>query len=107
MHNLPNLNKENFWNEMHIVYPGAVNLFYKWIDEYKDAINWDQFFKPGIKFHDIPYEFQMGIMNRFFIESFASNEEYYADGETAKEYHDEMRDALKQLNIKTIEQQSK
>lgn len=103
VHNLKNLNKENFWNEMHIIYPEAVDRFCKWIDEYKVAINWDSLFNTLIKFHDIPYEFQMGIMNRFFIESFASNEEYYSNGETEEEYHNEMREALRQLNNKLIQ----
>jgi len=107
MHNLSNLNKESFWDEMDIVYPYAVDEFRKWIDQYKEAINWNKFFKSEIKFHDIPYELQMGIMNRFFIESFSSNEEYYSGGNTAKEYHDEMRDALRLLNNEILKTKNK
>lgn len=65
---MENLNKENFWNRLQKQYPDAVNLFCRWIDEYKAANGWDTFFKQGVKFHDIPFELQNGILARFDIE---------------------------------------
>ena len=97
-YNFENLNKQNFFDEMHLLYPKAVDKFTEWIDGYKSANNWDSIFQEGIEFHNIPYELQMGIMNRFFIEAFTSNEEYYVDGQRGAVYHSEMRDAMCKLN---------
>lgn len=94
-----NLGKENFWNKMSENLPAAVDLFCKWIDEYKKEVGWSALFATGVKFHDIPYELQMGIMNRFFIEAFAGKEEY-ALPERAIEYRNEMEYALVRLNKK-------
>lgn len=70
-----NLNKENFWNEVMEKYPLATNLFCKWIDEYKEAVNWnklfaandntDQLHSSKYKFHEIPYAMQQGIWIEF------------------------------------------
>ena len=78
----PTLTKENFFNEMTAKYPKAMANFYKWIDEYKEAVNWDRLFNAGYltcmrahdgngydttgntyapKFHDLPYAIQYGI----------------------------------------------
>lgn len=73
-----NLNKENFWNELHAKYPDAVDLFCKWIDKYKVEVGWDELFNQAgmpnedkpVKFHDIPFEMQNGIIARFDIECF-------------------------------------
>lgn len=96
--NFENLNKQNFFDEMHSLYPKAVDKFIEWIDGYKSANNWNSIFREGVKFHDIPYELQMGIMNRFFIEAFTSNEEYCVDGQRGAVYHNEMRDAMGRLS---------
>lgn len=102
---MDNLGKENFWNDMHLRFSEAVNLFCTWIDEYKKEVGWNAMFgnifptEKKIKFHDIPYEMQMGIMNRFFIEAFASKEEF-AVPERAEEYRAEMENALHNLNNK-------
>lgn len=75
---MENLNKENFWNVLHKECPEAVDLFCKWIDKYKAEVGWDELFnqcglpdedKP-VKFHDIPFEMQNGILARFDIECF-------------------------------------
>ena len=65
-----NLNKENFWNALKEQYPEAVEHFCNWIDAYKNEVGWDALFAPGIKFHDIPYDMQNGIIARFDLEKF-------------------------------------
>lgn len=94
---MSNLNKENFWNAMHDECPEAVEKFCVWIDDYKLLVGWRGLFGDKVKFHDLPYEMQMGIMNRFFIEVFASREEYILDGQRGDTYHGEMKDALQEL----------
>jgi|GEM_PF-6543009 hypothetical protein len=74
-----NLNKENFFDEMSLKYPMAMHDFNVWIDAYKKSIDWDELFNegevkgdfyPSPKFHDIPYEMQVGILMRFATETF-------------------------------------
>lgn len=71
-----NLNKENFWNPLREKYPEAVEHFCNWIDQYKKEIGWNELFGCSadedcpIKFHDLPYEMQNGILARFDIEKF-------------------------------------
>jgi hypothetical protein len=73
---MQNLSKENFWNDLHAKYPQAVDLFCKWIDKYKVEVGWDELFNQAglpdedkpVKFHDIPFEMQNGILARFDIE---------------------------------------
>lgn len=76
---MENLTKENFWNEIEKKYPDAMNLFHKWIDRYKEEVDWEIIFNIGtcnyaddgkhdIKFHQIPFEMQNGILARFDIE---------------------------------------
>lgn len=86
---MQNLNKENFWNALLEKYPEAVELFCKWIDKYKAEVGWDKLFGNGvtqaqhdeennlvgyetraIKFHNIPFEMQNGILARFDIECY-------------------------------------
>lgn len=64
------LSKENYWNEMQAKYPEAVQIFCDWIDKYKEKVGWASLFQDGIKFHDLPFEFQNGIIARFDIECF-------------------------------------
>ena len=67
-----NLTKQNFWNDMMEKYPGATKAFCKWIDEFKNEVNWLNLFNCGSpnyakqghhspKFHDLPYALQLGI----------------------------------------------
>lgn len=88
---MENLNKENFWNDWYRSHPEAVDLFCKWIDEYKRNIGWNDLFadlrgtikyKPGVnhfttKFHDIPIAMQFGILMQFFHEIYGKNEDAY------------------------------
>ena len=93
---MENLGKENFWNEMKDRYPHAVDVFCRWIDGYKEKVGWADIFGQKVKFHDLPYELQMGIMNRFFIETYAGEEEYTVNCQSR--YKEEMILSLKQLN---------
>lgn len=73
-----NLNKENFWNQLMEENPLSVKLFCDWMDEYKKIVGWDKLFNDEFretevlriyeepKFHDIPYEMQIGILIKFF-----------------------------------------
>lgn len=65
---MENLNKENFWYQMTAKYPQAMDLFSKWVDEYKAKVGWVDLFPNGVKFHDLPFEMQNGIIARFDIE---------------------------------------
>lgn len=62
-----NLSKMNFWDDCKRLYPKATADFCDWIDNYKKKVNWDFLFKGElIKFHDIPFEMQIGIIMRYF-----------------------------------------
>lgn len=69
-----NLTKENFFNEIKIKYPAAMESFCKWIDEYKQKNNWGQLFLTGIKYHNIPLEMQIGLWMFFTIKYLYSDE---------------------------------
>jgi hypothetical protein len=100
---MENLGKENFWNPMHEKYPLAVDKFCKWIDEYKKHVNWKELFGEKVKFHDLPYELQMGIMNRFFI-VISTNEETYDEENRTRMYMDEIAYALGRIELKFAKQ---
>lgn len=76
---MDNLNKENFFNRMEELYPEAMADFKEWIDAYKLKVDWDDIFNGNQianedtgerfkeidmvpKFHDIPFEMQLGII---------------------------------------------
>lgn len=65
---MQNLTKENFWLELNENFPDAMKMFRKWIDEYKAKVGWGDLFPNGVKFHDLPFEMQNGILARFDIE---------------------------------------
>jgi len=69
-----NLNKENFWDDLHKRFPEAVDHFCKWIDDYKQEVGWNNIFKEGVKFHDVPLELQNGIIARYELELFHNAE---------------------------------
>lgn len=63
-----NLNKETFWNPLMERFPKAMDEFCQWVDEYKAANAWPLLFSGDqIKFHDIPFDMQVGII-LWFIE---------------------------------------
>lgn len=70
------LTKENFWNDLYAKHPDQMNKFCKWIDEYKERIDWRKlFFTPhatharDIKYHDLPIAMQIGIFLQYVAES--------------------------------------
>jgi hypothetical protein len=90
-----NLTKENFWNDLYEKYPGQMQMFCEWIDEYKKRIGWNDLFsmrnwsviddspaesedlkthKRGeievntYKFHHLPIGMQIGIFIQYTIE---------------------------------------
>lgn len=65
---MENLNKRNYWNDIQLKFPDAMKVFSKWIDEYKAKVGWTDLFPNGVKFHDLPFEMQNGILARFDIE---------------------------------------
>ena len=85
---MDSLTKENFWNELHAKYPQAVDKFCKWIDEYKKEVDWGHLIlhfphghqKAGLprKFHDLPFDIQIGILMRYIEEhhNVITREEY-------------------------------
>ena len=66
-----NLNKKNFWGFASNHCTKTMNKFTRFIDVYKMSIGWDDMFNEhlNIKFHDIPYEMQLGIILKFFNEA--------------------------------------
>lgn len=67
-----NLNKENFFNAMQEKYPETMERFLEFIDSYKVTRGWELMFgcNPEIKapkFHEIPYELQIGVICRFLF----------------------------------------
>lgn len=77
---MENLNKENFWDEMELKFPGAMNVFKQWIDGYKEEVKWDELFGEDllepVKFHDLPFDMQVGILIRFNYEIFKRADVY-------------------------------
>lgn len=61
-----NLTKENFFNHLMVKCPLSVQCFCNWVDEYKRQVKWAKLFREEIKFHDIPWEMQFGILMDFF-----------------------------------------
>ncbi len=69
------LTKENFWDDIIEQYPVPTKMFCEWVDEYKKAVNWNAMFAANettmqlhsskYKFHDLPYDMQVGIWIRF------------------------------------------
>lgn len=70
---MKNLNKELFI-ELHKDFPKEIDLFTKWIDKYKKRVNWNSLLGINLKFHDLPYEMQLGILLIFSAE-YAENKD--------------------------------
>lgn len=70
---MENLTKENFFNELGVKDPALLRTFCTWIDQYKIENNWEETFKRSIygselrtpKFHEIPFDIQIGIIAKF------------------------------------------
>ena len=69
---MESLKKEIFFKDLLERYPEAMKVFLKWIDDYKERIEWHRLFNghwiEGIrvpKFHDLPIAMQVGIILQF------------------------------------------
>jgi len=69
---------KKYWDAVKETCPDAFLIFSRWIDEYKESVGWNFLFssykegketKSLIKFHDLPYEMQIGVLLRFFMET--------------------------------------
>ncbi len=101
---MENLNKENFWNALMAKYPKAVEHFCNWIDEYKNEVKWNDIFGKNVKFHDLPFEMQNGIIARYELELYNNHqgkgkEEYL---QIAENYAPEIKKIFQELQ-QTIE----
>jgi hypothetical protein len=75
--------------------PFAIDVFKQWIIGYQKRELWLNTFMDGVQFEDIPIEVQMGIMNRFFIETYAGMDEYVKNCEPR--YKKDMAESIEQL----------
>lgn len=64
-----NLNLKNFFNPAKQHCPISVGAFCSFVDRYKKQVDWKSIFFGDIKFHDIPFDLQVGIIWRFFKEA--------------------------------------
>lgn len=64
------LTQDSFWNKLELVAPTAVEMFQKWIDQYKNRLEWKLFIQEPVKFHSLPFDLQLGILVRFNQEVF-------------------------------------
>lgn len=96
---IQNLSKENFWNALMEKYPGAVDHFCKWIDDYKKEVGWNVLFGEAVKFHDLPFEMQNGILARYEMELFNSVNQYAS---VAGHYRHQVENIFRMLQRKII-----
>lgn len=84
------IEKENFFDEMSEKYPQAMDKFKEFIDKYKSSVEWDKLFdkanfnynhrfnlptnRKSLKFHDLPFELQFGVLVAFIIEATNDND---------------------------------
>jgi hypothetical protein len=93
-----NLNKENFFDLMDEKYPLGMIMFQRYVDNYKKQVNWDKLFNSDSdyqnsegknavapKFHDLPYELQIGLLLKFAADLFPSEEGIFIGPEDAME----------------------
>jgi hypothetical protein len=66
------LTKEIFFNQLANDYPKGMKTFCDWIDSYKKKVKWYHVFGTErhkyIKYHDLPWAFQVGIYIQFIQE---------------------------------------
>lgn len=99
-----NLNKENFWNDLHARFPIGTQVFCDWIDKWKAENGWgslrlelkdqDSTHYEPVKFHDYPLAVQAGILAQFDTE---------VNGQTVEDPTGSMQDSatrlIKALNV--------
>jgi hypothetical protein len=83
-----------FFEDMEDKCPFAIDVFKKWIIGYRKKECWRNLFRDGVQFEDIPIEMQQGVMNRFFIETYAGEQEYLNLG---PKYKKDMAESIEQL----------
>jgi hypothetical protein len=68
---IQSLTKENFFDELHDMFPDAVEHFFTWLNEYKKEVGWDLLFQNAFfEFQDLPFDMQNGIIARYELELF-------------------------------------
>lgn len=65
-----NLSKATFWDQIKKDHPVQMKQFSEWIDRYKLTDGWFLYIREGIKYHDLPFALQIGILAMFFREEF-------------------------------------
>ena len=83
-----------FFKEMEDKCPFAIDVFKKWFSEYIQTREWVNVIQEDVEFEHLPIEMQQGIMNRFFIETYAGKEEYNNLG---PRYKKDMAESIEQL----------
>lgn len=63
------LHKENFWDPFIKRCPYSVGVFCKWIDAFKISIKWKTSIGENVKFHDLPFEMQYGVLCQFLTDT--------------------------------------
>lgn len=78
--------KKEYWDPIEQTCPDAFAIFSNWIDSYKKRVNWNLIFsnykagnelKSLIKFHDLPYEMQIGVLMQFFVETAGPDHRFF------------------------------
>lgn len=96
---MKNLNNENFFNEMQLLYPLSMSKFRSFIDEYKKKNNWNELFGARVKFHDIPIDMQMGVFMAYSHHNGFSPENLFKIARDEFEFYLMKQESkLKQLN---------
>jgi hypothetical protein len=83
-----------FFEEMEKCHPFAIDVFKRWVSEYIQKREWKNIIEEDVEFEHLPIEMQQGIMNRFFIETYAGKEEYNNLG---PRYKKDMAESIEQL----------
>lgn len=88
---LENLNNHNFFNDLRTKCPAEVDEFFSWYEKYlaANAVN------PRItylKFTDLPFEMQTGVIGVFIFEKMKTNSEGFK--EMADKYVENIKEAF-------------
>jgi hypothetical protein len=95
---MENMSKE-FWEQMDREHPKAMVVFREWIDGYKVRVGWDKLLGKKVKFHDLPFEMQNGVIAKFDLELV-----YLTNGKTMEDvaatmlaHREELKNIFKEL----------
>lgn len=89
--------RESYFDALQEKYPQGMEVFCKWIDEYKKAAGWNELFDNlssglgGIKFHDIPFEMQIGILCKFMQDQDDSGDSLQFDVTSKREWEEQFK----------------